>query len=498
MDSINLKINNIKHIVSADLEIPLEKGVYGIVGNNGCGKSTVLLSLAQLISRHHLGILQKEDFCHENSSIEYEYEGQLDKWSCVQNPNGELFWRCNDHQKATKFNGLYEGSLFYGTRFNDSRKIDSLLEQGKLKLTDIVDSDEYVKEKMSFILHGNHDNYQKLKRIKNRHITKKLDLKNAPYFNEVNGALISQYRMSSGECLLLSLLHFVYNSIVRKSLNKNQKILVLIDEIELALHPIAVSRLLDLLNTLSKENENLVVLLTTHSPEVIRKLKPSNLLKIENTQGVISLESHCYPSYLIRDVYSHDGYDFLLLTEDVLAKAIVDKILFNNKLTTSKLVHIVPVGGWQNVLTLHRELLRWNVLGLGKQIISILDGDIKNDVPDEYQDIKKLFLPIKSIEKYLYEVAVEKSNPELRKILNDKYFTIHSLDTLVMEHHKRYPKQPKQPDKKFYFGLKKDFESRGITEESFISNLVNDLLENVDFSGLTANLTSLLKKPAIA
>ena len=497
MDSINLKINNIKHIISADLDIPLEKGVYGIVGNNGCGKSTVLLSLAQLISRHHLGILQKEDFCFEKSSIEYDYKGQVDKWSCTQNGNN-LFWRCNDHQKATRFNGLYEGSLFYGTRFNDSRKIDSLLEQGKIDLADIVDSDDYVKKEMSFILHGNHDHYKGLKRIKNRHVTKDLGLKNAPYFNEVNESLISQYRMSSGECLLLSLLHFVYNSIVRKTLSKEQKILVLIDEIELALHPIAVSRLLDLLNVLSNENDNLVVLLTTHSPEVIRKLKPSNLLKIENEGGVISLESHCYPSYLIRDVYSHDGYDFLLLTEDVLAKAIVDKILFTNKLTTSKLVHIVPVGGWKNVLTLHRELLRWNVLGLGKQIISILDGDIKDDVPVDFKEIKKLFLPIKSIEKYLYEVAVEKSNPGLRKVLNDKYFTIKSLDTLVMEHHKRYPLQPKQPDKRFYFGLKKDFESRGISEESFINNLVDDLLENVDFSRLTKSLTQLLKLTAEA
>lgn len=493
MDSINVKISNIKHITSADLEIPLERGVYGIVGNNGCGKSTVLLSLAQLISRYHLSILQKEDFNLENSSIEYDYKGKVDKWSCIKKDD-DFFWQCLGHRDATKFNGLYEGSLFYGTRFNDSRRIDSLLDNGDLKLTDIVGSDDYVVEKMSFILHGNYDHYKNLKRIKNRHITKALGLKNAPYFNEVNGSLISQYRMSSGECLLLSLLHFVYNSIVRRSLSTDHKILVLIDEIELALHPIAVSRLLDLLKELTNENDNLVVILTTHSPEVIRKLKPSNLLKIENNDGTITLQSHCYPSYLIRDVYSHDGFDFLLLTEDVLAKAIVDKILLLNKLTSSRLIHIVPVGGWENVLTLHRELLRWNVLGLGKQIISILDGDIKNEVPNDFKDIKKLFLPIKSIEKYLYSVAVKKSNPSLKKILNDKYFTIKSLDALVMEHHKRYPSEPKQADKKFYFGLKKDFESRGISEESFINNLVDDLLENVDFSGLTASITSLLNK----
>jgi ABC-type phosphate transport system ATPase subunit len=491
MDSINLKISNIRHIKSADIELPLEKGVYGIVGTNGCGKSTVLLALAQITSKHHLSILQTEDY-NSDSFIEFDYNGQIDKW---YSKSGN-FWQCSSHPNSTQFNGMYEGSLFYGTRFNDSRTIDNLLASGKIKRTDIVDSDDYVIKQMSFILHGNYANYSGLKRIKNKNITKNLGLSNAPYFNEVNSNLISQYRMSSGECLLISLLHFVYNSIVRKSLPKEKKILVLIDEIELALHPIAVSRLLDLLNELTKENNNLVVILTSHSPEVIRKLRPSNLLKINNNNGVVSVELNCYPSYLIRDVYSHDGFDFLLLTEDILAKAIVDKILLNNNLKESRLVHTVPVGGWQNVLTLQKDLLMWNVLGLSKQIISILDGDIEAEVPAEYNDLRKLFLPIKSVEKYLYEVIIENKNPRVRKVLNDKYFTIKSLDTLIMEYNKRFSNPPKQPDKKFYFSLKKDLELRGVTEDIFILNLVDDLLQNIDFSSFIAQLTSILNKAA--
>jgi len=299
--------------------------------------------------------------------------------------------------------------------------------------------------------------------------------------------------MSSGECLLISLLHFIYNSIIRKSLPTDQKVLVLIDKIELALHPIAVSRLIDLLEELANLHKNLTVILTSHSPEVIRKIKPANLYKVTNHKGTLAVESNCYPSYLIRDVYQHDGFDFLFLVEDVLTKNVVEKILFKNNLKNGKLVHIVPVGGWKNVLELHKDLLRWNVLGLGKQIVSILDGDIISNVTDEYKDVKKLFLPIKSVEKYLYKYIIDEPDFKLIRVLNDKYFTLKSIDTLLKEFREQYPSTPPNPDKKFYFKLKKDLEGRKIAEEYFINNFCDDLMNHIDFSKFSENIEKILK-----
>lgn len=484
METLKICIEKIKNIENASFEIPIESGVYSLVGSNGCGKSTVLLSIAQLISKHYLGTLKKEDY-RKDSKISYTIGNVTDTWTANTSTG---FWKSSSFPKTLKLNGLYEGSLFYGTRFNDSRKIDKFLESGKLNETEIVPADQYVIEKLSYILHGEYDHYKTLHRVKNKLITQKINVTNTPYFIKVNNKLISQYRMSSGECLLVSLLHFIYNSVVRKSLPTNEKILVLIDEIELALHPIAVSRLIDLLDELSKEHKNLTVILTTHSPEVIRKIKPANLYKVSNNKGTLTLESNCYPSYLIRDVYSHDGFDFLFLVEDNLTKSIIDKILFKDNLKSGKLVHIVPVGGWQNVLELHKELLRWNVLGLGKQIISILDGDIISNVTDDYKDVKKLFLPIKSVEKYLYKVIFEEPESKIIRILNDKYFTLKSIETLLKEHKEQYQTIPKNPDKKFYFRIKKDLEQRKITEEYFINNFCDDLLENIDFTKFAENI----------
>lgn len=147
---------------------------------------------------------------------------------------------------------MYEGSLFYGTRFENSAIIDNLVKKGRIKEDDIVDADIYVIEKLSYILKGDKTHYKTLKRVRNKRITEKLGLSNTPYFIEVKDTLISQYRMSSGECLLISLLHFIYNALERRSLPADKKILVLIDEIELALHPSAVDRLLELFNELLK------------------------------------------------------------------------------------------------------------------------------------------------------------------------------------------------------------------------------------------------------
>lgn len=484
MDTLRLIINNIKGIKHADIELPLENGVYSLVGSNGCGKSTILQLNAQLINDYALKSLRNYDF-RDGSSFSFVIENNENTW--VYNGGG---WVLNTNGERLKYNGMYEGSLFYGTRFKDSREIDRLLEKGYITMKDIMPADEYIVEKLSSIIHGDTLHYKTLKRVRNKVITERMKLRNTPYFEEVDGHLISQYRMSSGECMLISLLHFIFNSIVRRSLPTDQKILMFIDEVELALHPVAVSRLLQLLTDLATEHKNLIVILTSHSPEVIRKIKPSNLYRIDNNNGLLSVESNCYPSFLIRDVYLHDGFDYVLLVEDNLAKCFVEKILFDSDMRKRKLIHVVPVGGWENVLKLHRNLLLNNVLGIATKIISILDGDVQQEVckNDEYKTLPKLFLPIASIEKFIYKNIIEQRNDRFYGILNDKYFTVKALSTLIAEHFERYPNKVSDPDKKFYFRLKKDMEGRNIKEEYFITNLCNDIFSFVDVNPFVGSL----------
>lgn len=484
MEDLKLTVKNIKNIKDASFDFPLEKSIILIVGNNGSGKSTIIQALSQAISKYPLKNLKENDY-DDTSQVMISLGNKTDIWE------GSKKWYLP--YVSIDLNGMYEGSLFYGVRFNDSKIVDRLISDGKIPDTDIVDADEYIKKKLSYILHGTLQHYPNLKRIRNKYISKKLGLESTPYFNSISGNLISQYRMSSGECLLISLLHFVYNAIVRKSLPRNELILVLIDEIELALHPIAVSRFLDLITELVVTSENLMVILSSHSPEVIRKIQPKCIYKIENNSGIVNIVNPCFPSYVIRDVYKHEGFDYLLLVEDELSKAVVDKVLEQNDLKSSKLVHVVPVGGWSNVLSLHKDLIQNNVLGLGREIISVIDGDVKDLVPEQYKSLKKLFLPIKSIEKFLYDIFIKSPNLKLKKIINDKYFPVDSIDALVAEHNNKYPNNVDHPEKKLYFRLRKNLESRSIDDLMFVNKLSEDIMKVISFDKFSKSLERLLK-----
>jgi ABC-type branched-subunit amino acid transport system ATPase component len=77
MNTLKVNIEKIKNIESASFELPLESGVYSLVGTNGCGKSSILLAVAQLISKHYLGTLKKEDYV-EDSKVTYTMNGVTD------------------------------------------------------------------------------------------------------------------------------------------------------------------------------------------------------------------------------------------------------------------------------------------------------------------------------------------------------------------------------------------------------------------------------------
>ncbi|MDY4950440.1 MAG: AAA family ATPase [Clostridium cadaveris] len=476
MNFLELEIKNIKNIKEFSLEIPLERGIYGIVGPNGCGKSTIMLALSQLVRKSSLKKLNKLDF-NMDSIVKFSFNGYEDNYYFdYQNEK----WVVTGHPPILHFDGFYEGSIFYGTRFIDSQKAELIMDELQNN-KDIVDADDFIIEKLGEIMHDDKNYYKNLKKFKNMTIAKKYGFSRMPYFYMTENGLISQLAMSSGECMVITMLHFVYYIVVKENYNKKNKIIFLIDEVELALHPSAIDRLIKLINGLIVGAE-LVCIFSSHSAEVIRKINPKNLFHIENNEGALSVVNPCYPSYAIRDLYTQDGFDFLLLVEDELAKKIVNEIIMENNLFDSKLIHVLPCGDWYNNLKLHNDIMKNNVLGVGKVVISILDGDVIDEVmgKENFKHLKKLFLPVKSVEKYLYEKLISNVDHSFVKFLGDKYFRTRSLQDIIVDYRTNFNVDKDSNGKKLYSVLISNMYKAGIDEDQFLNYFCRDIRRRVD------------------
>lgn len=502
MNQIDIEINNVKNIQKMKETFPLDKGLYALVGENGCGKSTIMLALSLIVKTSSAHMLKYYDIS-TNSSIKIQTNSKEDIWYYK---NGKLTTgKFTTHIKngrphsslvaSTHMDGFYEGSIFYGCRFDDYNMVDQFMKNPDID-AELVDADEFVKETLGFILHNNRSYYPNLKKIRNRSVAKDKGFKNMPYFNEINGHIISQYRMSSGESMLISLIDFINNLVVKQT-KISHDIFFLIDEVELALHPAAIDRLILFLKELTGTSiHNLIIYFSTHSSELIHRLSPKNIFYVENNQGVVEITNPCYPNYAVRNLYVPNGFDFLLLVEDELAKCMVEKVIRENNLSKSKLCCVLPSGGWSQMLKLHHDMVTYNTLGIGKHIVSIFDGDAQTDVAKhkEYNSLPKCFLPIPSIEKYLRKKCIIEKDRIFIKQINDKYFGIRSLTDII----KDYNNDPRTKSgfdndgKAFYKVIISNLEKVGITEQSFITYLCDDICNYEDISKFVKGIEKLL------
>lgn len=492
---LEIQIKNIKNIKEFNYKFEFENGVYAIVGENAVGKSTVMSAIASTVYPDTLLRLGETEIS-KDSYVFIKCNNVYDKWYYSQE-HGSL----KSHKPKVVFNGIYEGSVFSGTRFQDMTNIDKLILENPSFIDDFVPARDNLKEAMSIILKNTENKYNELYKLKNMTTVKKYKLLNMPYFYKLpNNKFISKYKMSSGECMLISLLNFINSTALDPERNKNKRkicddrMFIFIDEVELALHPSSIIRLVEYLKK-KMEHYKLTVLFSTHSTELIKLISPKNIFLLENNNGKIEVINPCYPQYAIRSVYDHDGNDCTILVEDKLAMQIVKIATEDFRIKNNLLINYLPVGGWESTLQLQNYISKNSILGRDKFVFSILDGDIMEiaNKREDFKNLKKLFLPITSIEKYLYQKLIKNKDFSFCKKMGNKIFTLESLDNILKNFQLNGKGAQDISGKSLYDHLCYKAQSLDINKESF-SKLVSELIiENEDFSKLSSQITQFIE-----
>ena len=492
MSELHLIIKKIKNITSCDIELPLDRGLYAIVGENGCGKSTIMQAMSLLVKPSSWKSFKQFDYAAD-STIDIEIDGTTDNW-VVSGTQWITMESAEGRRRSQNYyHGFYEGSIFYGSRFYDYNLADSFL--GKEDFASLIRvADDFVIETLSYILHGDKTHYKSLYKIKTKKTAEENGFKGIPYFLKCGNHYISQYNMSSGESMLISLVDFINNLTERNRYVSTKPLLFLIDEAELALHPAAIDRLISLFNDLIRR-VNMVVVFSTHSSEIINRIHSDNIFMLENNNGNVSTVNPCYPNYAIRNLYVPNGYDFIILVEDDLAKAVVERLIRTNNMCTSRLWYVVPSGDWAQTLRLQNDIQRSGLLGIGKRVISILDGDIIADGDSkakEYGISLYTYLPIKSVEKYLRKKLITDTDAPFIKLIGDKYFTQRSLENILADYQINYDVSKDKTGKKLYKMLCSNLQNVGISKERFIQYLCEDICSYENITPFISTLTRLL------
>lgn len=468
---LKMTINKLKCIDNLSIELPLISGLYAITGENGSGKSTIVTCASSAFfmmqMKDHFG---KTD---DDARIEFELNGNKRIYAKRKDEKNKVKWY-NRVYGNFKVNGFYEGSLIYGNRFRNTT-VEILRKIGNKKIELLAQADDFIRDNLGLILQGNKDYYTNLS------IFNDDKLKAPVFFYERNGKLISQFYMSTGENLLISILYSLNNRI-KSSKSSRTCQLILLDEIELALHPSSLRRLVAFLERIAKDN-NFAIYFSTHSLEIIGAINPQNIFfvrhHIDNTYEIVN---PCYPAYATKILYDHDGYDRILLVEDDLAKLILQTVLRKEKLLGNKLVHILPCGGYSNVINLAYEVVKFNLLTKKASVSMILDGDIKDKAKNyikkrgENFNVPMNFLPLESLEKYLKENLIERVNHKLHSAMNDYLFHKRSLDEVLREYVSEMQKD--DDGKKLFSMIEKELSNCNLSRNDLVDIVLNHIFEN--------------------
>lgn len=368
-------IDNIKNINHMEFCIPTP-GLHIVTGKNGSGKTTLFTCLSRIRNSNAF----RTGFPASNGNdrldffsgyIQYEVEGENVKYS--KRASGK--WKANKKNDVLSLMG-------YPQIVNITTKDERVFTQTEITPRRNNRGDDWINEKLNQIFGTT--KYSQMIRITTGPLyrgrgTVSADTRrrNIAYAIPTgDGKFYTERNFSFGEIVLLNLLYDIHNV-----LNGS---LVLIDELELALHPSAQIRLLSCLKEMANE-KGLTILITTHSASLIRSQKDVILLEDGNGDGQIDVMYHCPPAKAIGAIGMREDTmpDIVVLVEDDMAKALFMELkrkYFTFYPEQGYLdIRVLEIGGYKNVINFYVEANNY-VFYDNVFVTAYMDKDVETDV----------------------------------------------------------------------------------------------------------------------
>ncbi|MFT8523341.1 AAA family ATPase [Gluconobacter oxydans] len=171
--------------------------------------------------------------------------------------------------------------------------------------------------------------------------------------------------------------------------------LIIIDELELALHPRAQVQLYRYLEEVAKEKQ-LTVIFSTHSVSLLKEVPREKIIFLEkDRKGNVNVIKGCFPTYAIGSITIGDetAPDIVLYVEDEVARWIVEplvKITLQERFRQNNLfpdVRVIPIGGFDKVVQYltHHGILMPN----GTRAFALLDDDVRHETIETWKRTNK-------------------------------------------------------------------------------------------------------------